>query len=73
VRNSGTDQLADTGQRNKPGHEHQTDQVNTTEEDVFKVPPRRWVSERTLAWIARHWHRAKDYEQLPEIHQAMVF
>ncbi len=41
----------------------------------FEVLPRRWVVERTLAWLGRCL--SKDYEELPEttetwIHIAMV-
>jgi transposase len=38
----------------------------------FHVLPRRWVVERTLAWIARHRRCVRDYERLPEHHEAMV-
>jgi transposase len=38
----------------------------------FVVLPRRWVVERTLAWIARHRRCIRDYERLPEHHEAMV-
>src|SRR6185312_13294235 len=38
----------------------------------FVVLPRRWVVERTLAWIARHRRCVRDYERLPEHHEAMV-
>lgn len=38
----------------------------------FIVLPRRWVVERTLAWIARHRRCVRDYERLPEHHEAMV-
>ena len=31
---------------------------------VFKVLPRRWVVERTLACITRHRRTARDYERL---------
>jgi transposase len=31
----------------------------------FVVLPRRWVVERTLAWIVRHRRCARDYERLP--------
>ena len=29
---------------------------------TFKVLPRRWVVERTLAWITRHRRTVRDYE-----------
>lgn len=38
----------------------------------FQVLPRRWVVERSLAWIIRHRRCARDYERLPEHHEAMV-
>lgn len=38
----------------------------------FQVLPRRWVVERTLAWITRHRRCVRDYERLPENHAAMV-
>jgi transposase len=31
---------------------------------TFKVLPRRWVVERTLAWITRHRRTVRDYERL---------
>jgi transposase len=38
----------------------------------FVVLPRRWVAERTLAWITRHRRCARDYEALPTHHEAVV-
>jgi putative transposase len=38
----------------------------------FAVLPRRWVVERTLAWINRCRRTTRDYERLPEHHAAMV-
>jgi transposase len=38
----------------------------------FVVLPRRWVVERTLAWITRHRRCVRDYERLPAHHEAMV-
>ena len=38
----------------------------------FVVQPRRWVVERTLGWLGRWRRLAKDYEELPEVSEAMV-
>lgn len=38
----------------------------------FEVLPRRWVVERTLAWITKCRRLDRDYERLPETHAAMV-
>lgn len=39
----------------------------------FAVIPRRWVVERTLAWITRRRRCVRDYERRPESHEAMVY
>ena len=41
-------------------------------QSTFEVLPRRWVVERTLAWISKHRRCVRDYERLPAHHQAMV-
>ena len=38
----------------------------------FEVHPKRWVVERTLAWISRCRRTVRDYERLPEHHAAFV-
>ncbi|MER5908086.1 IS5 family transposase [Streptomyces mirabilis] len=38
----------------------------------FVVLPRRWVVERTLSWLMRSRRLVRDYEALPEVHEAMV-
>lgn len=38
----------------------------------FVVLPRRWVVERTLSWIFQRRRCVRDYERLPEHHEAMV-
>lgn len=40
---------------------------------TFKFLPRRWVVERTLAWITRHRRTVRDYERLPARHQTYVY
>jgi putative transposase len=39
----------------------------------FQVLPRRWVVERTLAWLGRCRRLSKDYEVLPETSEAWVY
>jgi transposase len=39
---------------------------------TFQVLPRRWVVERTLAWITRCRRLNHDYERLPEHSDAMI-
>lgn len=38
----------------------------------FQVIPRRWVVERTFAWLSRSRWLARDYERLPETGEAMI-
>jgi transposase len=39
----------------------------------FEVVPRRWVVERTLAWLSRNSRLAKDFEQTIESATAWLF
>jgi len=39
----------------------------------FRHLPRRWVVERTLAWIGRYRRMSKDYEYLTSSSEAMVY
>jgi putative transposase len=38
----------------------------------FVLLPRRWVVERTLGWLGRWRRLSRDYEELPEVSEAMV-
>ena len=38
----------------------------------FAVIPRRWVVERTFAWLTAHRRLARDYERDPAISEAMI-
>ena len=38
----------------------------------FKVLPKRWIVERTFAWLGRYRRHSKDYEQLTESSEAMI-
>jgi putative transposase len=39
----------------------------------FQVLPRRWVVERTFAWLGRNRRLSKDYEALPETEEAWIY
>ncbi len=38
----------------------------------FEVHPKRWVVERTLAWLTAHRRLARDYERDPEVSEEMI-
>ena len=38
----------------------------------FVVLPKRWIVERTFAWLARYRRHSRDYEHNPEISEAMI-
>lgn len=38
----------------------------------FAVHPRRWVVERTLAWLTSHRRLARDYERDPRVSEALI-
>lgn len=39
----------------------------------FQVLPKRWIVERTFAWLNRQRRLSKDYERLPETSEAFVY
>jgi transposase len=47
--------------------------VKRTDDNTgFKVVPRRWVVERTFAWLFTSRRLVHDYERLPSNHEAMI-
>lgn len=38
----------------------------------FQVLPKRWIVERTFAWLGTHRRLSKDYEQNPASSEAFV-
>lgn len=39
----------------------------------FVVLPRRWVVERTFAWLGNYRRLSKDYEVLPATSESMIY
>jgi putative transposase len=39
----------------------------------FEVLPKRWIAERTFAWLGRDRRHAKDYERNPASSEAMIY
>jgi len=39
----------------------------------FVVLPKRWIVERTFAWLGRYRRLSKDYEAQPESSAAMIY
>jgi len=47
--------------------------VQRTSPHSFQVIRRRWVVERTFGWLMRYRRLCRDYEKLPENHEAMIY
>ena len=39
----------------------------------FHVLPRRWIVERTFAWLSFHRRMSKDYEALPATSETLIY
>jgi putative transposase len=47
--------------------------LRSDDQKGFAVLPRRWVVERTLAWLNHHRRLNKDYERLPSTGETFVY
>jgi len=39
----------------------------------FQILPKRWIIERTFAWLVRQRRLARDYERLPETSESFIY
>jgi len=46
--------------------------VKRSEVSRFVVLPKRWIVERTFAWLGRYRRLSKDYETLPASSETMI-
>jgi len=47
--------------------------VKRNDLNKFVVLPKRWIVERTFAWLGKYRRLSKDYETLPQSSEAMVY
>ena len=47
--------------------------VQRTSAHRFEVLPKRWIVERTFAWLGKYRRLSKDYETLPESSESMIY
>lgn len=48
-------------------------EINAQKKAGFILLPRRWVVERTFAWLGNYRRLSKDYEYLPQSSETMVY
>ena len=53
-------------------HTMETKPETKSSSGIFQVLPRRWVVERSIAWITRWRRLARDHEGLPETSEAFI-
>ena len=56
-----------------PPHAITVEVVGRTSPHTFQVLPRRWVVERTFAWITRYRRPVRDYERRTDHTEAMIY
>ena len=47
--------------------------VSKIKKHHFIVLPKRWIVERTFAWLGRSRRLSKDYEALPSVSQSLIW
>ena len=47
--------------------------VMRTAGEGFQVLPKRWIVERTFAWLSHCRRHSRDYEEMPQTSEAMIY
>lgn len=47
--------------------------VRRTDTHTFVVLPKRWIVERTFAWLGKYRRLSKDYEALPPVSESWIY
>ena len=63
----------DSGQRGVWSPAEAAEEPPPSRPSGFRVLPRRWVVERTFAWLSTWRRLAKDYELLPSSEEAWIY
>ena len=48
-------------------------EITKRSQQQFEVIPRRWVVERTIAWVNRYRRLSKDYEYRTNTSESMIY
>ena len=51
----------------------ETQVTNRAQQSAFVVQPKRWIVERTFAWLNRFRRLSKDYEQRPQVSESLIY
>ena len=50
-----------------------TDHFHQNTQPAFTVLPKRWIVERSFAWLGRYRRMSKEYEYLPPSSEALIY
>ena len=51
----------------------ETEVTNRGKQRGFAVQPKRWIVERTFAWLNRFRRLSKDYDQRPDVIEGFIY
>lgn len=54
-------------------HDGYTIEIIAKNQKSFSIQPKRWIVERTIAWIDQNRRMSKDYERYPRTSEIFIF